>query len=51
MAKLIKCDKKALTSAIAHLNGYSNIINRKIGVKPIAVEDNIKRLKKMRSKC
>jgi len=40
---------ETLDSAIAHLNGYAAIIESRTGFKPVAVDNCIKELRKIKS--
>jgi hypothetical protein len=44
MRHRISCREKLLKDAIAHLNGYSKLIEERTGVKAIGVDECIKRL-------
>ena len=42
-----KC-KRVISNAIAHLNGYALIVEKKTGYIPVAVKDTIKDLRKIK---
>ena len=50
--KLTNKEKETVNGAIAHLRGYAILVRNKTGYKPVAVNENIKKLKRiLKNKC